>query len=85
MHIRLLTLRCLMALLAVLLGSSAMAAGPDILSKDGLTLRAGSIEWVAGHRDAAFPAAATENWAWQPLGKPNLGKQSEGGLAALRP
>ncbi|MGA6098046.1 sensor domain-containing diguanylate cyclase [Stutzerimonas marianensis] len=78
MHIRLLTLRCLMALLAVLLGSSAMAAGPDILSKDGLTLHAGSIEWVAGHRDAAFPAAATENWAWQPLGKPNLGKQFEG-------
>ncbi|MGK9066919.1 sensor domain-containing diguanylate cyclase [Stutzerimonas chloritidismutans] len=74
----LLTIRCLMALLATVVCSSALALSPEVVSKADTTLRAGAIEWIEGHPDADFTTAQQAGWPWQPLAKPNLGKQREG-------
>jgi two-component system, sensor histidine kinase LadS len=69
----------LLTVFVSLMSSQAYTAVfPAVAGDNGTELRAGAIEWVAGHRDADFETAHTAAWSWQLLEKPNLGKQREG-------
>lgn len=79
MRSRLLLLFCLLSALIVSISNQAIAAiSPGVVHEGRAALKAGTIEWVPGHRDADFETAHYANWSWQPLQKPNLGKQKEG-------
>lgn len=62
----------------VLPGQGNAAVAPGMVSKGGTAPHVDAIEWVAGHPDADFEAAHSAEWSWQPLEKPNLGKQADG-------
>lgn len=69
----------LFSALAGLMSSQAIAAiAPGQVNDGRAALKVGTIEWVADHRDDDFETAQQADWSWQPLEKPNLGRQKTG-------
>lgn len=79
MHVCLFLLCCLFTGLVSLMPGPAVAAiAPSTAFESSSTLQVGDLEWVVGHGDVSFEDARAADWAWQPLLKPNLGKQTQG-------
>lgn len=75
---------CLLLLgsLYMLLGSPVLFADeafrPAVVSESSTPLQVGGVEYRLGSPVASFGEARIADWQWQPLGKPNLGKQHDG-------
>jgi len=73
-----LTVFALFVLLAGFGGLAIADVRPALVAQNAHELRAGAIEYVAGHGEADFATAHTAAWPWQPLKQPNLRKQPQG-------
>lgn len=79
MHFCLLLLLCLLTSLgSVMPGQAVAAIAPAEVYGSSTDLEVGNLEWVVGHDVVSFEYAQAADWSWQPLERPNVGKQTEG-------